>query len=121
MKDDVAEMVREIYKLDPKEGDVIAVKVPQHWDRTELWDVIGQIREKGIQIVAFTDDVTLSVIKDTCSYLLQIPMSLPQESVEKIKEEWRSNFPNAPIMVVSGTAGLIESPKPEEPEGLDTL
>lgn len=116
--DEVAETIREILKVEPQEGDVIAVKVPSYWDKAELWEVINAIREKGIQIVAFTEDVTLSVIKDSYSYLLQIPTNLSQEQCARIKREWQENFPKAPIMVVSGPTVLVES---EPEDDVDTL
>jgi hypothetical protein len=117
MNDDVAEMIRAIHKLTPSEGDVIAVKVPPHWDKQELWEVISEIREKGIQIVAFTEEVELSVIKDHHSYLLQIPTPLSEERMGRIRAEWEKYFPKAPLMVVSGPATLVEEP----PSEVDTL
>lgn len=118
MKDDVAKTIAEIHRIDPQDGDVIAVKVPGHWDRNEMWEVLNEIRDRGIQIVAFTEDVTLNVIKDSHSYLLQIPTHLPKEQCERIKKEWQVHFPNAPIMVVSGPTVLVEA---EPEDDVDTL
>jgi len=109
VKEHVADTIREIHKLTPSEGDVIAVKVPPHWDKADLWDIISEIRERGIQIVAFTEDVELTVIKDFHSYLLQVPEPLSTEQMDRIRREWQQYFPKAPIMVQSGGSTLLES------------
>lgn len=124
MKEDVAETIREIHKLNPADGDVIAVKVPSHWDRTEMWDVINGIKDQGIKIVAFTDDVELEVIKDDHQYVLMVPHHLSETQQQRIKDEWVESFPKAPLKIYSGEGTLVdEGPVngSEPAPGMDTL
>lgn len=115
MNDELERIGVEIQKLSPSEGDVIAIKVPSSWDHREMWETLKEIREQGIQIVAFTDDVTLTVIKDFHHYLLEVPSPLSIEQIEKIKAEWSEYFPKAHLMVQAGGSSLVDAP-PEAPQ-----
>lgn len=114
MNDEETRLAREIHKVVPSEGDVIAVKVPKGWDNRQMWDALKEIRDQGIQVVAFTEDVELSVIKDNRDYLLTVDLRLTEEQIERIKAEWDSYFPKAKLMIVTGGASLTDV-TPDDP------
>lgn len=124
--DETSALAFEVQKLSPSEGDVIAVKVPRSWDQREMWETLKEIRDQGVQIVAFTDEVELSVIKDFHQYMLTIPTQLTAEQVKRIKGEWNEFFPKATLMVVSGASGLVDvtelaPPVPDPADDISTL
>jgi hypothetical protein len=105
-------------RLDLDAGDAIAVRVPKEQYTRELGEELDRMREQGIRIVAFTDEVELRVIKDFHSYLLQFHHPLSIVQIEQIRSDWLAAFPNAPVAILAGEATISES---ESEDNLDTL
>jgi hypothetical protein len=121
MTDEQDQLLIEVQKLSPADGDVIAIKVPKTWDHREMWETLKEIREQGIQIVAFTDDVELTVIKDYHQYLLTVPYHLTEAQIERIKNEWGEYFPKAHLMVQAGGSTLVDVTPPDATDDISTL
>lgn len=121
-------IVKQITKLDPKQGDVIVLQIDKHYPMSQLWDRLEDFKTKaGIEILVHTDEMLFYPISETGDYALVYDTPLSEEHKERIIADWVRMFPKAKLALLPGKAeNLVETgdywpSKPEPTDGVDIL